>query len=289
VRRAPLLVLLLGLVSAPAGAVLVRLPAGETERGLPGPALTHLAIVAGLSGVYVGDGWILTAGHVAQAARNQKKTEARIGGAPFALRLDTIRRIRAGGSPADLALVRIEGDPGLPALPIVEKTPEPGTPVVMAGNGPLQEPERACWNPAGQPVAKPGPGTLCGYAWRKTPENQTNGVEWGTNQVSSVREAAAGPQGALTRAFATQFRDGGATPREAQAGVGDSGGPVLVRSGDGWALAGVMLSVAGRSPSAALFGDRTLIADLALYRDAIRREMDAARETEAGARAPGPR
>ncbi|MCK7510587.1 MAG: hypothetical protein MZV70_45375 [Desulfobacterales bacterium] len=93
-----------------------------------------------------------------------------------------------------------------------------------------------------------------------------------------------GPGGARTRGFATQFRDAGGTAREAQAGVGDSGGPVFAREGEREVLAGVMLGVAARSGSAALFGDRTLIADLARYRAEILRAIGRAAEARGRAR-----
>lgn len=280
--RAAFLVALVLAAAPPAGAVLVRVPAAETGPGLPGPALTHLAVVAGLSGMYLGDGWLLTAGHVVQAARNQKKTGVVIGGRAFVLRTDTAKTVQSGQERTDLAVVRIEGDPGLPSLEIAHRAAAVGTEVVLAGNGPLQEAQRGCWNTSGQPVRSAGPGILCGYAWRKTPEGKTNGVEWGTNQVASVGEAIPGPGGARTRGFATQFRDDGASAREAQAGVGDSGGPVLAREGEGYVLVGVMLGVAARSGSAALFGDRTLVADLSHYRAEILRLVGRQAAPEAG-------
>ena len=82
-----------------------------------------------------------------------------------------------------------------------------------------------------------------------------------------------GPQGTRTLVFVAVFRDADATPFEAQAGVGDSGGPVFVESGKGHALAGVMLGAAAQSPVAAIFGDRTYAADLSVYREGIRKVM----------------
>lgn len=270
-----------------AGAVIVRLPAPSGgESATPGPALTHLAVVAGLSSVYLGDGWLLTAAHVLDTARARKLTDVAIGGRHFALRLDTAKTLQAGGERSDLALVRIDGDPGLPPLAITGVTPAVGTPLVLAGNGPLQESQRGCWNPAGQPVLSPVAGGLCGYAWRKTSDGKTNGIGWGTNEVAFVDQSTAGPRETRTRSFATQFRDEGATPREAQAGVGDSGGPAFIRDGDSFELAGIMIGVAARSTGAALFGDRTFIADLAGYRDEILRTVGRAGAPKPAANSP---
>lgn len=270
-RRLRILALLIGAaLAAPAArAVIVRLPADVAQSPSPGPALTHLAVVAGLSGVYLGDGWLLTAGHVLQNARDRKRTDVVIGGRPFALRIETARSIQEGEQRPDLAVVRIDGDPGLPRLPIARATPPVGTEVILAGNGPLQDRERRCWSASGQQVGATSPGGACGYAWRKTPEGDTNGVGWGTNQVASVGQSVSGPAGARTMAFTTEFRADGGTAREAQAAVGDSGGPVLAREGGSPVLAGIMIAAAARSSNATLFGDRTMIADLAHYRDEI--------------------
>ncbi len=243
----------------------------------PDPGLDHLAIIAGLSGVYLGDGWILTAGHVLTAARNQKKTDAQIGGRAFPLQLGTAAPLSSGAGRADLALVRIAGDPGLPPLDIASETPAVGARLVLVGNGPLQEQHRTCWDNANveRPQSRATP--FCGFKWWKTPEGKTNGVQWGTNQVASVDAVSPGPQGTRTQVFVTMFRDAGATPFEAQAGVGDSGGPVFVESGGGYALAGVMLGAGLRNPTAATSGDRTYVADLSVYREAIRKVMTSGR------------
>lgn len=286
-RRIVLVAAALLVAAAPALAVVVR----PSESGAPGaaappdPGLDHLAIVAGLSGVYLGDGWVLTAGHVVTAARNQKKPDARIGTRTFPLELDRVVPLAAGSERADLALVRIGGDPGLPRLEIARETPAVGTDLILVGNGPLQETRRSCWNASGleQPAsaAKPA-GGVCGFKWRKTPENQTNGVQWGTNEVAKIGEQVPGPMGTRTRVFVTEFRDTGATPREAQAGVGDSGGPVFAPSESGHVLAGVMLGIAARSNGVTLFGDRTYVADLAAYREAIVQAMKPEGRARAG-------
>ncbi len=254
-----------------AGAVIVSSGAGDPAPPSPDPGLDHVAVVAGLSGVYLGNGWLLTAGHVVAAARNQKKLGVSLAGKSYRLLPETTVEIRDDGRATDLALVRIDADPGLTPLEISRDTPPPGAQVILAGNGPLQETTRACWDAAGQPASAKTPGARCGFAWRKTPEGQTNGVQWGTNQIAGRDTILPGPRGARTQVFSTEFRDGLPTPREAQAGVGDSGGPVFVRSEDGFSLAGILLGVSAQGRSAAVFGDRSYAADLAVYRDRILR------------------
>ena len=252
-----------------AGAVIVAAGAGDSKPPAPDPGVARVAIIAGLSGVYLGNGRVLTAGHVLAAARNQKKGDALIGGHSYPLDLASAVRLESKDGKADLVLVRIEGDPGLPPISISSRTPPIGERLVLAGNGPLQESRRACWDASGRPAPDAQPGVRCGFAWRKTPEGKTNGLQWGTNQVASTGEILPGPEGARTRVFVTLFRDGLPTPREAQAGVGDSGGPVFVETGAGPELAGILLGVSARSQGAALFGDRTYAADLSAYRGQI--------------------
>jgi hypothetical protein len=275
IRPIALAVAALFLSASPAHAVVRAGVDGQPAAPSPDPGLDHLALIAGLSGVYLGEGWVLTAGHVLNVARNQKKTDALIGGRAFPLKLDTTVRLESGADRADLVLVRIVGDPGLPPLDIVSETPAVGARLVLVGNGPLQETQLTCWDAVNVERPKSAATPFCGFKWFKTPEGKTNGVQWGTNQVAQVGAVMPGPQGAKTHVFATVFREADETPFEAQAGVGDSGGPVFVESGEGYALAGVMLVASLRNPTAATSGDRTFAADLSVYRDEIRKVMKA--------------
>lgn len=250
--------------------MIVAAGAGDSKPPTPDPGIARVAIVAGLSGVYLGKGWLLTAGHVLTAARNQKKTEVLLGGQRYQLRPESAVPLTGKDGKADLALVRIDGDPDLPVLEIASQTPPAGTYLILAGNGPLQETVRTCWDGSGHATSESAPGARCGFLWRKkTPEGRTNGLQWGTNQVDARDSVLPGPGGARTRVFSTVFRKGLPTAREAQAGVGDSGGPVFASSGGGFELAGILLGVSAQSQAAALFGDRTLAADLSVYRDQI--------------------
>jgi len=268
--------IVLALAATPARAVIVRSTGdgAAAEESARDPALSNAAVVAGLSGVYLGKGWILTARHVLGVARAGKRNEVILDGATYHLRLDTEVPLGADGDKADLTLVRIDGERDLPPLAIVSKTPDVGTPVLMIGNGPLQETKRTCWDAAGREAPATTPHVRCGFKWWKTPDGKTNGVQWGTNQVALANGLLPGPNGARTRVFGTVFRDAGATPREAQAGLGDSGGPVFVQRGKKQELAGILLAVSARASTAALFGDQTFAADLSVYRDAILRTIE---------------
>ena len=94
----------------------------------------------------------------------------------------------------------------------------------------------------------------------------TQSIRWGTNEV-----AGSGTLGG-DAAFATSF-DLGATPHEAQAQYGDSGGPVFAKSAQGvWELAGIMFTIdiyENQPYWYALYGNATYAIDLASYRDQI--------------------
>jgi len=239
------------------------------------PGFSRAVVVAGLSGVYLGEGWLLTAQHVLRAARRRAEKRPdepllRIDGAPVELRLDDAVALRRAGESADLALVPVEGGPDWPLLRLAASTPAPGATLLLAGNGPRGEPGRACLGAEGAPLPAGRAGARCGVRWAEKQEGgpRVNALRWGRNRVASGARLLPGPRGTRTRVFATVF-DADAGPDEAQAGVGDSGGPVFVETPEGWALAGVMLGVGSQAPRMALFGDRTFVADLSAYRAQI--------------------
>jgi hypothetical protein len=273
-RRGALLAIALLLAAPPSSAVVVSGGPRATPPA-PDPGLANVAVIGGLSGVYLGDGWLLTARHVLAAAHEEKKRDVLLAGQRYQLLPDTTILVGSETEKPDLALVKIDGAPALAAIEISAATPAIGARLVLAGNGPLQEIRPSCRDRAGAVAAASAPGARCGFAWRKTPEGRTNGVQWGANQVASAPALLPGPQGAQTQVFATVFRDGsaGAIDQEAQAGVGDSGGPVFVQRGKRWELAGVMVAASAQSPTAATFGDRTYIADLSRYRAQILRSV----------------
>jgi len=65
----------------------------------------------------------------------------------------------------------------------------------------------------------------------------------------------------------------GATADEASAFAGDSGGPLLARVGDGWAIVGVMASVDSKSDNLGAYGDETHATSIGAVRSWIDRKM----------------
>jgi hypothetical protein len=94
-------------------------------------------------------------------------------------------------------------------------------------------------------------------------------MRWGTGVVVEYLDAVAFGS---TKGFATRFSIA-KTRHEAQAAPGDSGGAAFARGVDRWELAGIILEIKGNSggqpPRTAIYGNRTIIANLAHYREAI--------------------
>ena len=87
---------------------------------------------------------------------------------------------------------------------------------------------------------------------------------WGTSVVDEhLHDQSIGS----TDAFATRFSISN-TAHEAHAAHGDSGGAAFARLEDRWQLVGIILAVDhhdGQPDRSAVYGNRTMIADLARY------------------------
>jgi len=239
------------------GGTAVRSPAivavGETAEPPPDfPYWEHVGNRCGLSAVYWGDRWVLTAGHVGAGA-------VRFGTREYEAEPGTAVTFRTGERHADLLAFRLKEDPGFPPLPIVHETPATQTPVVMVGFGAAR----------GDALRSSG---KAGFRWA-TGERR----RWGSNRIEGRMRARRGAS--LTAIFFTAFDPPGDHTRcEGQAATGDSGGGVFARDRDGdWRLAGILVMIS-RSPGEptpiALYGDRTLAADLAFYRDQLNELRD---------------
>jgi hypothetical protein len=171
-----------------------------------------------------------------------------------------------------LSLTNIDGImPPLPVMNLAGSTPAIGTDVIMAGLGKERVQDATTDGDVSDAIAINGNE---GYT-TITPQV----MRWGTN--TTIR--ANGPPGTPapttttisvgdrpTVSFRTQFDepvDGEwLTTSEAQAVVGDSGGAAFDFDGN---LRGIMVAVDGSSGDLAVFGDLTLFADVATYRDDI--------------------
>ena len=236
------------LVSAPADALITDAVDESPTTSPPAddPGWSHVGNVSGLTGIYLGNGWVLTAGHVSTANPElQGVFYPVVPGSDVQLH-------NPDNSLADLKVFRIDPGPSLPLLNIRSTTPPTNTNVTMIGRG-FWRGAATIWNGYG------------GYLW-----SGYSGMRWGTNRVYSN-----GVFAASNWSFVTDFTklSQSGTPYEAQGALGDSGGAVFIKNTipnpDVWELAGVMFAIlphAGQPDQTALYGNYTYSADLSVYR-----------------------
>ncbi len=236
------LILVLG--TAPrAGAVVIASEPGSGNVTAPAddPGFAHVGSPGIATVVYLGNGWVLTANHVAD-------DDVTLGGVVYPrVPGSRVTFTNPDSSVPDIAAYRIDPHPDLPILLIRADTPADGTPVLMIGHG----------------LDRGGPVTWEGHDGFALLGSQS--VRWGSNEI-----AGSGTLGG-DAAIATSF-DEAATPHEAQAQYGDSGGAVFAKDAqDDWELAGIMFTIDtyDGQPSYVLYGNVTYAIDLSAYRDQI--------------------
>jgi hypothetical protein len=207
----------------------------------PFPYWRYVGQIERSTGVYLGNGYVLTAAHV--------------GAGTFRTSNGTLHPLVAGsarifrnrdGSTADLCLFQIQvkaGDPleKLPAMPLSTLPPRRGRELLMVAGG-------AGWKP-GQ----------TGFAW-----GDDYRVRWGLNAIEEIYSVPMPTQKFFSYGFATRFDPVG---NQCQAAPGDSGGAAFHYNTRErrWELAGVIVAVDSAFGSAA-FGNQTYIADPVLFR-----------------------
>lgn len=246
----------------------------------------------GNNGIYLGNGWVLTAHHL-------HATQVTFSvGAFTAQPGSTVRLRNSDNTYADLEMFALTEAPNLSAIRIATATPGVGSEVTFIGDGKTVDSEKY-WNVTSNSSPPPN------YIW--TPVSSSDDYNrsgysslqelkvWGTNLVEDDQGfedffpdepdadhtlVVEDPDTqSITVSFFTAFdkngvTNGSATAHEAQAQGGDSGSGAFVKEGDDWVLAGLTFAVAGfeNQPdptSNAVFGNLTLAADLAVYREQI--------------------
>ena len=237
----------LGVPGPPARALVVQAdPDAVTRPPAAGTGFENVGRIGGTTGVYLGDGWVLTAGHVGAG-------ELQLGAGRYPAVPGSWVPVRGGGgaSAPDLGLFRVDPKPPLPRLEIARREPKPGDPLLLVGCG-VGRGEALEWD------------GRAGWRW-----SQPSVCRWGRNQIAAVElDTATG--GASTRVFATLFSEG--EPEEAQAAHGDSGGAGFAARQGGWVLAGIMIAVKSfphQPAESSVVGDSTHLADLSHYRAEI--------------------
>jgi hypothetical protein len=257
-------VLVVASLAPSVSAVVVRPGATASLTETPGddPGFAHVGTVGGLSAVYVGGGWVLTAAHVV-------KTESPIlvlgDGSYRAVPESMLQLETRPGVNADLELFRLVATPELPPLVIASRQPETDEVVTLVGNGWTRAPVESHWNADWQEV---DPARAVYVGFRK---GETGVLRWGRNTVTWVgRDVKLGRS--VTRSFETRFDRTGGPDEESTAVTGDSGGAAFAKRAGRWELAGILYarnSHEGQPSGTVAYGNITQIADLSFYREQI--------------------
>jgi hypothetical protein len=217
------------------------------------PYWGNVGMVGMGTGVYLGDGWVLTSTHV--------------GCLPFKLSDGTIYRPLKGtwnvlsnsdGTRSDIAVFRVDiGDKQssirkLPDVVVNDKALAANSPVVLIGTGFVEVESK-------NEASEVSFGSHIRSVRRK---------RWAMASLDQALKAPAATAGGLrTRSFATSFCK---RPFAGQAAEGDSGGPAFVYDAldKRWELAGCIFAVSQLSTFVP-YGARTYVGDLTAYRNQI--------------------
>jgi hypothetical protein len=256
---------LVALASTPCSAVVIRGGDGSGNATAPNddPGWASVGMVNGGSGVYLGNGWVLTASHLWGSG----VTSAYFNGASYSVQPGSEHRLHAPSSaaPVDLEMFRItSAPPGLSDLAVSQTAPAVGATVLGIGNGRNRAASETWWD--GNWNQQTGTEAYRGFL-----NSSGNAKRWGENTVAQRNLPVDDGYGS-TFVLKTYF-DNNADPSEMQAAQGDSGGGLFYKNGDQWELAGIILAVngprTGQPDGTVLCGDATYIADLSRYRDQI--------------------
>lgn len=268
--------------AAPARAVLIQTLSGTDNTTAPAddPGFANVGYADNPNGtaIYVGGGWVLTAGHVGGTGIVLSSgTYPRATGpnTSFTLTNDAVGKTTY----TDLWMFKLATEPvGLPTLQIAPSLPAVADAVTMIGGG-LDRGAFQEWTVDDGTTPWTWTGTASGGDAAGYGTLATKAIRWGTNTVAGhdfwgKSYYGAGPTDYQdVKSFATDFTALPGTS-EAQAVLKDSGGAVFTKVGGQWLLAGVIYEVGGYSGQpnpiyTAVFGDETFIADLSYYRAQI--------------------
>jgi hypothetical protein len=214
-----------------------------TDSPFPGtdPGWNDVGTVYNKTGVYLGNGWVLTADHV--IGGSDLPSIVIFDGVSYNTVPGSTRQLYLPGNPSqpsDLALFQLNPSQPLPASPsftISSSTPAMSSWVVGLGNGPLDRSALTYWNSSGGTLAGPVDAAYSGYTFDKI--NQ--GLRWGEGQVSGAYSGAnALNDGAgITDAFYTTFVN---VNSDMQSAYGDSGGGAFSYNNGKWQLSGIVIA-----------------------------------------------
>jgi hypothetical protein len=264
--------LCLALMAARAGAVVIDGGDGSGNASAPpdDPGWDHVGTIAGLTGIYLGRGWVLTANH----ANPSLATDIVLGGVAYpAIPGTGVLLETSPGAFADLIVYRIQGQPDLPDLPALRLssgTPGIGDEVTLIGNSWSRAAQITYWDESWTEVT-PALASFRGYA-----PSGPRVLRWGRNAVSND-DSLLTLNGLTTQAFEAVFDFSTSPDHVADESVvvsGDSGGAAFLKRNGQWELVGVLfarLIFTGQVDGGdkAVFGNVTEAADVAFYRSQI--------------------
>ncbi len=219
---------------------------GNTTAPAADPGFANVGDLSGRTGVYVRNGWVLTASHVGAGS-------IVLGGVSYdPIPGSAFRFGNPDGSEADLLAFKLQERPPLPELLITNDPAAVGTLITIIGRG----------RNRGAPTTWMGQD---GWSW-----GPGAAIRWGTNRIAQT-----GNFSLDTETFWTLFDDlPGSAPGQHEADLvsGDSGGAAFVGSGPSAELVGILIGRAtyGEQPaSTSVYGNAGIIADLHAYRDEV--------------------
>lgn len=231
--------------------------------------------------IYLGNRWVLTAAHL-------REGNVVFGGQEFAhIPAEAVQVSNPAGETeteeTDLRLLRLEEDPGLPALRLPCNAIQPGSVVTLIGRGHDREPDRSYWSVEEGPedgddvwtaVETEADSDRSGF---RTLDTQT--LRWGESLVNATNVGSDSNGFGDVLAFKTLFDTGFQIDNLAQAVRGDSGGAAFQKNEDLWELVGVIYAVdllenQPGTTRTAIYGDQSWVADLFRYIEEIRNIAD---------------
>jgi hypothetical protein len=255
---------------------------GNTTPPPSDPGFNSVASYSDGGAVYLGNGWLLTAGHVYNNDPTAVAGLPNAGG--FFYPDGTVYAIKAlagsANADADLEMVHLQTYPALPAMTIASTAPPIYTQVTSSNSAEVtgigwgfdREPTELYWNSSWQ--QQTGPSNYAGYDWNTS----ATAERWGTSAVVGSYTGDDGT-GTTTSFLYTQFSTAGGA-NNMQAASHDSGGGVFYNNGTGWTLAGILLAIGipnsnynGQPAGTAVFGDLTYFANLSVYATQIEQEV----------------
>jgi hypothetical protein len=253
------LALLIGVSQA--NAVLIAGPDGSinTTPPAPDPGFANVGSRSGLSGVYVRNGWVLTANHVGPGP-------IELDGIVYeALPGSRIRFTNPSPPDPDLIAFKLERRPPLPDLVLASGPVALNQDVILIGRGQNRGASTTWVSPGGQ--------SFDGWF-----QETAGAIRWGTNRVNLI-DWLASTGSAETEAFSVTFDEltgSNSNDPEVQAVNGDSGGAVFVWNGAVSELIGILFARGSQNPAQstqpsdlALFENISVIVDLDHYRSQI--------------------